>query len=96
MSNNRSKRNSENRKELLTETDQLPQNLLRHYHRSRESFYSAEALPNFSCDKSQARSLKTCKIRSMPVSWILCESAHACGFTRLVATTDRSAEDLDN
>jgi hypothetical protein len=83
---------SDNRKELLTQTEQLPENLLRHYHRSRESFYSAEALRNFSRDKLPGREFEELQDQVYAGVIDTCESTHACGFTRLVATTDRSTE----
>lgn len=83
---------SDNRKESLTAPDELPQNLLGHYHRSRESFYSAEALRNFSRDKLPGREFEDLQDQVYAGIVDTCESAHPCGFTRLVATTDRSTE----
>jgi hypothetical protein len=83
---------SDNRKEPLTKTDELPEILLKHYHRSRESFYSAEALRNFSRDKLPGREFEDLQDQVCAGVVDTCEATHACGFTRLVATTNRSVE----
>jgi hypothetical protein len=83
---------SDNRGNLLTVVGQLPNNLRRHYHRSREAFYSAEALRNFSRDKLPGDEFKALQDQVHLGVIDRCAAPHPCGFTRLVATTDRAAQ----
>lgn len=83
---------SDNRGDHLTLVNQLPNRLQRHYHRSREAFYSAEALRNFSRDKLPGDEFKALQDQVYLGVIDTCSGSHACGFTRLVATTDRAAQ----
>jgi hypothetical protein len=83
---------SDNRKMPLNQTNDLPQNLLSHYHRSRESFYSAEALRNFSRDKLPGKEFEELQDQIYAGVVDTCTAPHSCGLTRLTATTNLSAQ----
>lgn len=83
---------SDNRGTQLSNVDHLPGNLRRHYNRSREAFYSAEALRNFSRDKLPGDEFEALQDQVYVGVIDTCSAPHACGFTRLVATTDRAAQ----
>jgi hypothetical protein len=83
---------SDNRKVQLSIVDHLPVTLRRHYDRSREAFYSAEALRNFSRDKLPGDEFRTLQNQVFVGVVDTCSAPHSCGFTRLVATTDRAAQ----
>jgi hypothetical protein len=83
---------SDNRKTQLSVVDHLPATLKRHYDRSREAFYSAEALRNFSRDKLPGDEFKTLQDQVFVGVVDTCSAVHPCGFTRLVATTSRAAQ----
>lgn len=82
---------SHNRGKVLSVAHELPLNLRHHYNRSREAFYSAEALRNFSRDKLPGDEFAALQDQVYVGVVDTCFKSHACGFTRLVATTDRAA-----
>jgi hypothetical protein len=83
---------SDNRGKALSKTEDLPKHLLGHYQRSRESFYSAEALRNFSRDKLPGDEFTQLQDQIYAGVADTCAATHSCGFTRLVATTNLAAQ----
>lgn len=65
--------------------------LLRHFQRARESFYCAEALRNFSRDTLPDGAFENLQKQIHDGVVDLAEAAHACGLTRLKATTAQAA-----
>jgi hypothetical protein len=81
---------SHTRGTLLSAVHELPRNLRNHDNRSREAFYSAEALRNFSRDKLPGDEFKALQDQVYVGVADTCFRPHPCGFTRLLATTDRA------
>jgi hypothetical protein len=77
---------SDNLKVPVPTIDHAPDHLKRHYQRSREQFYSAEALRNFSRDTLPEGAFSDLQDQIHDGVYDTCEAAHACGFTRLRAT----------
>ena len=69
----------------------LPGNYDRHFKRARESFYAAESLRNFSRDTLPEGTFEHLKEQVHKGVVDVCEDEHACGFTRLKATTREAA-----
>jgi hypothetical protein len=82
---------SDNRAKMYTKSEDLPESLHRHFNRSRESFYSAEALRNFSRDNLPGGEFENLQTQVYTGVVDTCEASHNCGLTRLVATTNRAA-----
>jgi hypothetical protein len=81
----------DNTKSNFTNSSLLPTDLQRHFHRSRESFYSAEALRNFSRDTLPSGTFEGLQDQVHDGVIDTCESTHSCGLTRLKKTTAHAA-----
>jgi hypothetical protein len=75
----------------MSNVSELPRSLRNHYNRSREAFYSAEAFRGFSRDKLPGDEFKALQDQVHVGVIDTCSAPHPCGFTRLIATTDRAA-----
>jgi hypothetical protein len=76
----------------FTDHATLPQAYGKHFNRSRESFYAAESLRNFSRDTLPEGTFELLQDQVYDGVVDVCESSHACGFTRLKATTTQAAQ----
>jgi hypothetical protein len=83
---------SDNKGRQITISQDLPASLQKHFNRSRESFYSAEALRNFSRDNLPSGEFENLQEQIYTGVADTCEGVHACGLTRLIATTNRAAD----
>jgi hypothetical protein len=83
---------SDNKGRQITLSEDLPASLHKHFNRSRESFYSAEALRNFSRDNLPSGEFENLQEQIYTGVADTCEGVHACGLTRLIATTNRAAD----
>jgi hypothetical protein len=63
----------------------------RHFVRARESFYCAEALRTFSRDNLPEGAFEGLQQQIHDGVIDVCEGSHACGFTRVKATTDKAS-----
>lgn len=70
----------------------LPGSYGRHFNRSRENFYAAESLRNFSRDTLPEGTFEHLQNQVFDGVIDVCESTHACGFSRLKATTTQAAQ----
>jgi hypothetical protein len=74
------------RKPVATPAD-LDAKLGQHFARSRERFYCAESLRNFSRDTLPEGTFEALQQQIFDGVVDVCEATHACGFTRVTATT---------
>lgn len=83
---------SDNKGRQVAVTQDLPLSMKKHFNRSRESFYSAESLRNFSRDNLPGGEFENLQEQIYVGVADTCEGPHACGLTRLIATTNRAAD----
>ena len=83
---------SDNAGSTLTDHTSLPRAYEGHFKRSRENFYAAESLRNFSRDTLPEGTFEHLQNQVFDGVVDVCESTHACGFTRLKATTMQAAQ----
>lgn len=74
-------------KRPVAKLSDLETRLRRHFARSRESFYCAEALRNFSRDTLPEGAFEHLQKQIFDGVIDICEASHPCGFTRVNATT---------
>lgn len=78
-------------KRPVTGLNELDGRLARHFVRAREAFYSAEALRNFSRDTLPDGAFEHLQKQICDGVIDICEGPHACGLTRVNATTAHAA-----
>lgn len=82
---------ADNMKAPLHDPQQLTGVHQRHFVRSRESFYCAEALRSFSRDNLPEGAFEGLQHQIFDGVIDVCEADHGCGFTRVKATTERAS-----
>lgn len=81
----------DNLKTAVDDPQQLTGVHRRHFVRARESFYCAEALRTFSRDNLPEGAFEGLQQQIHDGVIDVCEDSHACGFTRVKATTEKAS-----